>query len=119
MENYVQNCIKRGDIFKAKIETVKAVHVQNNTRPVVIIQNDVGNEFSPTLIVCPITSAHKNNVPTHVYLNDLPFLRKKSTILCEQILTIDKSSLIEYMGSLDKERIKWLDSKLKKSLQLT
>ena len=111
--------IKRGDIFMAKIETVKAVHVQSNIRPVVVIQNDVGNEFSPTLIVCPLTSAHKNNVPTHVYLNDLPFLRKKSIILCEQILTIDKSSLIEYMGSLDKECMKWLDSKLKKSLQLT
>ena len=112
------NEIKRGDVFMALIETAKSVHVQKNIRPVVVIQNDKGNYFSPTLIVCPITSANKPKQVTHVYLDNIKFLNNKSIILCEQILTIDKTSLIKFLGHLDNISMKYLDNRIKISLQL-
>ena len=83
-----------------------------------MVRSPEGNYFSPTLIVCPITSANKPHQVTHVYLDNIKFLSNKSVILCEQILTIDKTSLIKFLGHLDNISMKYLDNRIKISLQL-
>ena len=73
---------------------------QGGLRPVLVVQNDVGNKFSTTTIVACITSATKNNLPTHVEINEI--LPKTSTVMCEQVRTIEKSRLIDRVGTLSK-----------------
>lgn len=94
--------IKRGDIFYADLSPVVGSE-QGGVRPVLIIQNDVGNRFSPTVIAAAITSQHaKANLPTHIHLNaNGSGLAKDSVVLLEQIRTIDKKRLKEKMGCLD------------------
>lgn len=77
---------------------------QGGIRPVLIVQNDYGNKYSPTTIVCAITSQEKKkNLPTHIKLNveDIDRLKKNSIVLIEQIMTIDKDKLKDYVGSID------------------
>lgn len=77
--------------------------VQNGIRPVLIIQNNAANSVSPTLIVVPLTSKLKKPfLPTHIILKNLAGLKKPSMILFEQIMTIDKQQIIQYVGRLDK-----------------
>ena len=96
--------IKRGDIFYADLSPVVGSE-QGGLRPVLIIQNDVGNRYSPTVIAAAITSRMgKTRLPTHIDIYaDKVGLAKDSVILLEQIRTLDKRRLKEKMGHLDDE----------------
>ncbi|MBY0756318.1 type II toxin-antitoxin system PemK/MazF family toxin [Clostridium sardiniense] len=112
----INNNYKRGDIFYADLGE-KDGSEQAGIRPVIIIQNDIGNKYSPTVIVASITSQRKNSLPVHVDLRNEE-LEKDSTILLEQIRTLDKRKLIERIGSLDFNTIKELNFALGKSVGL-
>ncbi len=94
--------IKRGDIYYADLSPVIGSE-QGGLRPVLIVQNDVGNKYSPTVIAAAITSQQtKSNLPTHIKINATGCgLSKDSIVLLEQIRTIDKQRLKEKMGTLD------------------
>ena len=94
--------IKRGDVFYVDLSPVKGSE-QGGTRPVLILQNDIGNRFSPTVIAAAITSKiGKNKVPTHIIVKaNKNGLLKNSVVLLEQIRTLDKRRLKEKMGTLD------------------
>ena len=98
--------MKRGDIYFADLDPVIGSE-QGGMRPVLIIQNDLGNRFSPTVIVLPLTSKiNKTPLPTHVPL--LPpqgGVRRPSIILCEQVRTLEKSRLTRYLGHLSPEKM--------------
>ena len=94
--------VKRGDIFYADLSPVVGSE-QGGTRPVLIVQNDMGNRHSPTVIAAAITSQmNKAKLPTHIELTGRNVgLTKDSVVLLEQIRTIDKRRLREHMGRLD------------------
>ena len=93
--------VKRGDIYYADLSPVVGSE-QGGVRPVLIVQNDVGNKYSPTVIAAAITSrCDKNNLPTHIEVDC--GLAKDSVVLLEQVRTIDKQRLRERMGSLDSD----------------
>ena len=94
--------IKRGDIYYADLSPVIGSE-QGGIRPVVIVQNDVGNKYSPTVIAAAITSKiNKAKLPTHIEIDAETFgLPKDSVILAEQVRTIDKKRLHEKIGHLD------------------
>lgn len=94
--------IKRGDMFYADLSPVIGSE-QGGVRPVLIIQNDIGNKYSPTVIAAAITSqTSKSRLPTHININSNEYgLMKDSVILTEQIRTIDKSRLKEKIGQVD------------------
>lgn len=94
--------VKRGDIYYADLSPVVGSE-QGGVRPVLIIQNDVGNKYSPTVIAAAITSRiNKAKMPTHIELSANEYgLNKDSVILLEQIRTIDKRRLREKIGKLD------------------
>ena len=94
--------VKRGDIFYADLSPVVGSE-QGGVRPVLIVQNDVGNKFSPTVIAAAITSRQdKNNLPTHIEVDANGCgLAKDSVVLLEQVRTLDKTRLREKMGTLD------------------
>ena len=96
--------IKRGDIFYADLSPVIGSE-QGGVRPVLIVQNDIGNKYSPTVIAAAITSQiNKAKLPTHIEINAQEYgLLKDSVILLEQIRTIDKKRLREKIGRLDDE----------------
>ena len=98
--------IKRGDMFYADLSPVVGSE-QGGIRPVLIIQNDTGNKYSPTVIAAAITSqTGKNRLPTHIEINsDELGLKSNSIVLTEQIRTIDKSRLKEKIGHIDDEKI--------------
>ena len=102
MESEYKVTIKRGDIYYADLSPVIGSE-QGGLRPVLIIQNDIGNKYSPTVIAAAITSQiNKTKLPTHIELYAENFgLAKNSVILLEQIRTIDKRRLKEKMGHLD------------------
>ncbi|WP_242830094.1 type II toxin-antitoxin system PemK/MazF family toxin [Butyrivibrio sp. XPD2002] len=98
------NEIQRGEIYLADLgEGVGSE--QKGIRPVLIVQNNRGNKYSPTVTVLPITTKiHKSSgLPTHVILDGVGGLKEKSATIAEQIMTIDKTRLIEYMGILDEK----------------
>lgn len=94
--------VKRGDIYYADLSPVVGSE-QGGIRPVLIVQNDVGNRFSPTVIAAAITSqSDKAKLPTHIKVNASGSgLAKDSIVLLEQVRTIDKQRLKEKMGALD------------------
>lgn len=94
--------IRRGDIYYADLSPVVGSE-QGGVRPVLIVQNDTGNKYSPTVIAAAITSQiNKARLPTHIELSAMEFgLSKNSVILLEQVRTIDKTRLKEKMGHLD------------------
>ena len=94
--------VKRGDIYYADLSPVVGSE-QGGIRPVLIIQNDVGNKYSPTVIAAAITSQKdKTKLPTHIQVNATGCgLAKDSIVLLEQVRTIDKQRLKEKMGTLD------------------
>ena len=102
--------IRRGDIFYADLSPVVGSE-QGGVRPVLIVQNDVGNKYSPTVIAAAITSKlGKTTLPTHIdVFADWVGLQKDSVILLEQIRTIDKRRLGEKMGHLDEELMTAVD----------
>lgn len=111
--------IRRGDIYYADLRPVVGSE-QGGVRPVLIIQNDMGNKHSPTVIVAAITSQmHKSKLPTHVELgSDRYGIVKDSVILLEQVRTIDKSRLKEKVCHLDNDALVKIDVALKISLDL-
>ena len=103
---------KRGQVFYADLSPVIGSE-QGGLRPVVILQNDIGNIYSPTTIVAAVTSAQtKANLPTHVALP----LFKESTVLLEQIRTIDKRRLKSLIATVDENTMNEIDKALKISL---
>ena len=96
--------IKRGDMYYADLSPVVGSE-QGGVRPVLIVQNDVGNKYSPTVIAVAITSQlNKNKLPTHIEVNCQDYgLSKDSVILAEQIRTIDKKRLKDRIGHIDNE----------------
>lgn len=93
--------VKRGDIYYADLSPVVGSE-QGGVRPVLIVQNDVGNKYSPTVIAAAITSQQeKSKLPTHISVNgNTCGLSKDSVVLLEQVRTIDKQRLKERMGNL-------------------
>lgn len=102
--------IKRGDIYYADLRPVVGSE-QGGVRPVLIVQNDVGNHYSPTVIAAAITSRKKRrNQPTHVKLPGSKCkLKSNSTVMLEQVRTIDCDRLKDYVGSLDSGAMKDID----------
>lgn len=111
--------IERGDIYFADLNPVMGSE-QGGIRPVLIIQNDMGNKYSPTVIVAAITSvAKKENMPTHIQISGIDGLTKKSVVLLEQLRTIDKSRLKGRLGRLSAETIARVDDALMLSIGCT
>ena len=109
--------IRKGDLYFADLSPVMGSE-QGGVRPVLVVQNDVGNKYSPTIIVAAITSRqNKADLPTHVAIaaggNGLS---KDSTVLLEQLRTIDKKRLKERLGTIDKTRLPEVDEALSISL---
>jgi len=96
--------LKRGEIYYADLRQAAVGSEQGGIRPVLIIQNDIGNKYSPTTIVAVITSKDKKELPTHVTLHksSVNGLTKDSTILLEQLKTIDKCRILEKVGKITK-----------------
>ena len=111
--------IKRCDIYYADLSPVVGSE-QGGVRPVLIIQNDIGNRYSPTVIATAITSQiNKAKMPTHIEIDAGGFgLSKDSVVLAEQIRTIDKRRLKEKMGELGREDMNHIDSAISVSLGL-
>ena len=104
--------IRRGDLYYADLTPVVGSE-QGGIRPVLMIQNDVGNHHSPTVIAAAITSrVDKHPLPTHVPLDSVNGLRRDSVILLEQIRTIDRSRLREYIGRLEPSALVKVDQAL-------
>ena len=115
----MERMIKRGDIYYANLCPVIGSE-QGGIRPVLIISNDTGNRYSPTVIVAAITSRihTKTKLPTHIAVNDLECLSTDSVILLEQIRTIDKQRLREFVGTLNGRYFCALDKALAISIGL-
>lgn len=109
--------VKRGDIFLVDFG-VKDGAEQSGTRPAVVVQNDIGNRFSPTAIVCPMTTKKKKEIPTHVTLEPKDGAGKLSVLLCEQVSTIDKSKFLKKLGQVEKDKIEEINKAMRISLGL-
>ena len=108
--------VKRGDIFYADLSPVVGSE-QGGVRPVLVVQNDIGNKYSPTVIIAAITSQmNKVKLPTHVEVSAEFGLPKNSVVLLEQIRTIDKKRLREKVGFTDEFFMKKVDEALLKSV---
>ncbi|NLM03424.1 MAG: type II toxin-antitoxin system PemK/MazF family toxin [Clostridiales bacterium] len=111
--------VKRGEIYYADLSPVIGSE-QGGVRPVLVVQNDIGNKYSPTIIITAITSQiYKAKLPTHVEISALEHgLTKDSVILLEQLRTIDKKRLSEKIGFLNDEMMQKVDEALSISLGL-
>ncbi len=111
-----RKAIRRGALFYADLDPVVGSE-QGGTRPILILQNDVGNYFSPTVVAAAITSRRdKTNLPTHVLLDDVPGIAPTSLLLLEQIRTVDRRRLRGYIGQISKEKMREVDNALSISL---
>ena len=108
--------VKRGDIFYADLSPVVGSE-QGGIRPVLILQNDKTNQNSTTTIVAAITSQIKNNLQTHIKVSGHG-LKKESLVPLEQIRTIDKVRLMQYIGRLGNKDMKKIDRALTESLSI-
>lgn len=107
--------IHRGQIYYADLYPVVGSE-QSGTRPVLILQNDKGNRYSPTTIIAPLTGKRqKKPIPTHILVS-ANGLKVKSTVLLEQIMTLDKTRLTQYVGELGEETMSRIDKAMKVSL---
>lgn len=107
--------VKRGEIYYADLSPVIGSE-QAGVRPVLIVQNDVGNKFSPTIIAIAITSKQKVKLPTHIEIEGTKYgLDKDSVILAEQIRTLDKKRLREKVGKVDDETME----KVKRAIEIS
>ena len=108
--------VKRGDIFYADLSPVVGSE-QGGVRPVLVVQNDVGNKYSPTVIIAAITSQmNKVKLPTHVEVSAEFGLPKNSVVLLEQIRTIDKKRLREKVGYTDEFFMKKVNEAILRSV---
>lgn len=107
--------VRRGEIYYADLSPVIGSE-QAGIRPVLIVQNDVGNKFSPTIIAIAITSKQKVKLPTHIEIEGTKYgLDKDSVILAEQIRTLDKKRLREKVGKVDDKTME----KVKKAIEIS
>ena len=113
------NEVYRGDIFYGKFPNPQGKSsVQGGTRPVLILQNDIGNRYASTVIVAKITSQiNKANIPTHVKIKK-DGLKNESVIMLEQIATLDKKDLLTKVDSLDFRELRAVEKALKISMGL-
>jgi mRNA interferase MazF len=111
--------IYKGDMFYADLTPVVGCE-QGGIRPIFIVQNDIGNRYSPTVIVAAITSrTEKNRLPTHIRLCSQQYgLRQNSLVLLEQVRTIDRSRLREYIGHLNEPQMQQINEALAVSFGL-
>ena len=109
--------IKRGEIYYADLSPVVGSE-QGGIRPIVVLQNDIGNKYSPTIIVAAITSQiNKAKIPTHIELpSSLYLLPKDSVVLLEQIRTIDKTRLREKIGEISDQKMNQVNKAIMISL---
>lgn len=107
----------RGDIYFADLNPVRGSE-QGGIRPVLVIQNDVGNRYAPTIIISPLTKqiGKKSGQPTHYHVGILPELKYESVILLEQIRTIDKCRALSFCGHLSEVQMQEVDRVLMISL---
>jgi mRNA interferase MazF len=118
LKEYKMN-IKRGDIFYADLSPVVGSE-QGGTRPVLVLQNNIGNRYSPTVIVCALTGrTEKSEIPTHVNVGNACGLAKESFALLEQIRTIDRARLREKVGNLSDHDMKKINQALSISVGLS
>jgi mRNA interferase MazF len=112
--------VRRGDIYYADLSPVVGSE-QGGIRPVLVVQNDIGNKYSPTIIVSAITSQlDKARLPTHIEISgDNYGLNKDSVVLLEQVRTIDKKRLREKAGHLDDYSMRQVDHALRTSFGLS
>ena len=115
----MENNVRRGDIYYADLSPVVGSE-QGGVRPVLIVQNNTGNKYSPTVIAAAITSQiNKAKLPTHIELNARSYgLTRDSVVLLEQIRTLDKRRLMERMGQLDEGLMDKVDSAIAVSFGL-
>ena len=109
--------ISKGDIFYANLDGTVGSEQQGN-RPVIIVQNDLGNQYSPTTIVLPLTKRihRKTKLPTHLNINKTETIKCDSTILVEQIRVIDKKRLGKKIGKLDDNTMRIINNKMEIAL---
>ena len=110
---------RRGDIYFADLDPVVGSE-QGGTRPVIVIQNDTGNKHSPTLIVATVTTRirKKENMPTHLLIKDNPAFREASVVQLEQIRTIDKCRIDNYLGKVTPHEMMAIEKALSISLAM-
>lgn len=117
----MERTIKRGDIFYADLNPVVGSEQGGKHRPVLIISNDMGNKHSTTVIVAAITGMEhaKAKLPTHIIAKGYECLEKDSIILLEQIRTLDKQRLQEYIGTFDRRFMLLVDDALAISIGIS
>ena len=96
--------VKRGEIYYADLGMGEGSE-QAGTRPALVVGNNIGNKYSPTVIVAPITSQKKKSLPTHIKVSSQSGLTKDSTVMFEQVRTIDKTRLKSRVGSIDDKKM--------------
>lgn len=110
--------IKKGDIYYVSLNPIIGSE-QDGNRPVVVVQNNIANKYSPTLIIAPITTViKKTNLPTHIPIEKTEFLKRDSLILIEQIRVIDKARLKSFLGKLTDIQMEQVDKGLIKALSI-
>ena len=119
MSKAAKRQIKRGDIFFANLSSTVGSE-QAGIRPVLVVQNNIGTQYGPTVIVAAITGCLKGKrQPTHVRLQGAACgLFRNSTVLLEQLRTLDKSRLVGYVGSMGKNKMAEIDAALRISVGL-
>ena len=109
--------VRKGEIYYADLSPVVGSE-QGGIRPVVILQNDKGNHYSPTTIIAAVTSRKKKNyLPTHIQIN-VPQVKRKSVAMLEQVRTIDKDRLLGYIGKVDDSTMQKIDKAVKISFEV-
>ncbi len=109
--------IRRGDVFYADLNPVVGSE-QGGIRPVLILQNNIGNRYSPTVIVAAITGRPKKLLPTHVFIGCVGGLYKGSFVLLEQIRTLDRRRLGDYAGRISEQKMAEINEALSISVGL-
>ena len=109
--------IHRVDIYYADLSPVVGCE-QGGIRPILVLQNNIGNKHSPTLIVAAITGREKKYLPTHVRIDGIYRLHKRSVVLLEQLRTIDRQRLHEWIGTITDDNLSEIDQALKVSVGL-
>ena len=115
-ENWIY---RRGDVYLANLDPYIGSE-QGGTRPVVVLQNDVGNRYAPTLIVATVTSRteKKKHQPTHVLIDRNTAFEKPSVVQLEQIFTIDKSRVQRFLGQITRNEMRRIEEALMNSLEI-
>lgn len=109
--------IVKGAMFYADLDPIVGSE-QKGIRPVVIIQNEMGNKHSPTVLIAPVSTKKDKILPTHILIKQFDKIRHDSIILLEQIRVLDKTRLKGYLGMLEEDTLKQVDEAIKISFQL-